>query len=99
MSDVRCRMSDVRCPEGSRGKQREAVYRGVASIQVDIGHRTSDIEHPQWQSLAQIRFLHLGIGQQAFGVVFHDNAAGLNDVAAVREFERQPGVLFHQQDG
>ena len=48
---------------------------------------------------AEIRAFHALIDAQRARFVVQDDSAGLEDVAVVGNFEREVGVLFHEQDG
>ena len=48
---------------------------------------------------AQVRAAHLRIVAQGGGLILQDDATGLEHVAVVRDFEREVGVLFDEQDG
>src|SRR6267143_2191921 len=49
-------------------------------------------------AFAQVGLAHLGVIQQVAGRAGERNRTRFHDVAAAREFQREPRVLLHQQD-
>ena len=51
------------------------------------------------KSATQISAFDPGILAQFFRIALQDDLAGFEDVAEVRDFQREIGVLFHKQNG
>ena len=91
MSSVLCSMSDVLWDVvwfGPRKRLLRKHGRRPYNKTSDIGHRTSD------KLFTEVRLLNFRIRKQAVGGVFHDDAAGFDDVATVGELQGKAGVLF-----
>src|SRR5690349_10180937 len=92
--------STVRPPKRSdrRSSASSAIPSPAAAILLDVA-----IGAPRAlggaSRLAEVEFLHVGMGAQALGAAVEHDAAILHHIGMVGDLEREGGALLDQQDG
>src|SRR6185503_458431 len=78
-------------PRWASAESGQPALAAPVALRVAVGFAAADVVQ------AEVELLDVGILRERLGAAFEHDAAGLDDVAMVRELERERGVLLHQQ--